>query len=68
MMAEEIAKQFHETYERLAPEFNYETRLQSRVPWEDVPKENRELMIAVVEDLIYRRVIRVIPLREQMFP
>jgi len=61
MMAEEIAKQFHETYERLAPEFNYETRLQSRVPWEDVPKENRELMIAVVEDLIYRRVIRVIP-------
>ncbi len=61
MTPEEIAKQFHETYERLAPEFNYETRLQSRVPWEDIPKENRELMIAVVEDLIYRRVIRVIP-------
>jgi hypothetical protein len=58
---EKIAKEFHETYERLAPEFNYETRLKSRVPWEDIPKENRELMIAVVEDLIVRRVILTIP-------
>lgn len=58
---EEIAKQFHETYERLAPEFNYETNLRTRVPWRDVPKENRELMIAVVEELIQRRVILTIP-------
>lgn len=44
---EELARQFHEAYERLAPEFGYETRPESAVPWEDVPEANRALMVAV---------------------
>jgi hypothetical protein len=45
-LAERLARAFHETYERLAPDYDYKTREASAVAWEDVPKENRELMIA----------------------
>ena len=48
---ETIARRFHETYERLAPEFGYETRRASAVAWEDVPENNRALMIATVRAL-----------------
>lgn len=50
----EIAEQFHETYERLAPEHSYKTREASAVPWEDVPTNNKNLMCAVVRDLRVR--------------
>lgn len=44
---EVLAQLFHETYEHLAPQYGYETRKASAVPWEDVPVENKLLMIAV---------------------
>lgn len=49
---ESVAKLFHETYERLAPVFNYETRKPTRVPWEQVPDENKRLMIATAADVL----------------
>lgn len=49
--AEATARLFHETYERLAPSFCYETRKESAVPWEDVPANNRALMVAVVSEV-----------------
>jgi hypothetical protein len=52
-----IARAFHDTYERLAPDFGYRTREESAVPWEQVPSRNRILMIATVQDLIERGVI-----------
>lgn len=48
-MSEQLARLFHETYERLAPNFGYETRPDSAVPWEDVPERNKRLMIAVAD-------------------
>lgn len=51
MTAEGLAKLFHTTYERLAPEYGYETRKDSAVPWEKVPEKNRKLMIAVCEEI-----------------
>jgi len=45
------AKLFHETYERLAPDFDYSTRVESAVPWADVPENNRNLMIATVREV-----------------
>ena len=45
--AEQIARLFHETYERLAPRYSYKTREASAVPWEQVPENNRRLMVAV---------------------
>ena len=52
MNAEQLAKLFHETYEELAPRFNYETRKASAKPWEEVPKSNKNLMIAVAERIL----------------
>ena len=49
---EDIAKLFHQTYERLAPDFGYETRRESAVPWEDVPENNRRLMTATVRGVV----------------
>lgn len=57
-LAELIAMRFHETYERLAPEHGYKTREASAVPWADVPANNKALMIAVVQNLLDREVIR----------
>ena len=56
--AAQIAERFHHAYEHLAPSFGYETRKQSSVPWEQVPEPNRSLMVAVVQDLLDRDVIR----------
>lgn len=55
--AEIIARAFHEAYERLAPTFSYETRNASRKPWADVPSNNKELMIAVAQELMDRGII-----------
>lgn len=54
--AEALAVQFHEAYERLAPEHGYSTREASRKPWRDVPDNNRSLMIAVAADILGRSV------------
>lgn len=50
--AEMIAGLFHATYETLAPEHGYETRKASAVAWDDVPADNKALMIATVQHLI----------------
>jgi len=50
--AETLAQRFHETYERLAPSFGYETCPDSAVPWEDVPERNKKLMIAVCAKIL----------------
>lgn len=52
MNAEKLAQIFHETYERLAPEFSYQTRKASAVPWEDVPENNKRLMVAVCAEIL----------------
>lgn len=46
-MSEALARRFHETYERLAPQFGYETRNETRRF--DPDSANGRLMIAVVE-------------------
>jgi hypothetical protein len=57
-IAYRIAQKFHETYERLAPAYGYRTRAISAVPWEDVPKENKLLMVGVVASLLDTGVIK----------
>lgn len=52
MSPEQLAKQFHETYERLAPEYGYKTREASAVPWNEVPEQNKKLMIAVCREIM----------------
>lgn len=52
--AEELAMNFHQIYEELAPKLGYETRKESAVPWKDVPENNQKLMIAVAEEIMKR--------------
>lgn len=52
MTPEQLAQRFHEAYERLAPQFGYQTRPESAVPWEDVPEANRALMVAVATEVL----------------
>ena len=49
---EAVARLFHETYERLAPEFGYRTREASAKPWDEVPEQNRALMVATVREVL----------------
>jgi predicted RecB family endonuclease len=46
----ELARQFHEAYERLAPKFGYETRTETRVL--DLKSANGALMVAVCDELL----------------
>lgn len=52
MDAEALAKKFHDTYEALAPSFDYETRDDSRKPWDEVPQKNKDLMVAVARVIL----------------
>jgi hypothetical protein len=54
MTPEDLARLFHTTYEDLAPEFAYETRLASRKPWELVPENNKKLMVAVAGSVMQK--------------
>jgi len=47
--AEELAETFHRVYEKLAPKFGYKTRKRTRKHWDDLPENNKELMIAVAQ-------------------
>ena len=50
MDAIELAKLFHETYEKLAPTFGYETRKETRNL--DLGSNNGKLMVAVCEYIL----------------
>lgn len=54
---EEIAEQFHYTYEALAPSFGWSTQAASRTSWEDLPATNKALMTATISALLARGII-----------
>lgn len=49
---EQLAKYFHDEYERMAPAFNYETRRETAVPWDNLLPSNKELMTAVATSVL----------------
>lgn len=55
---ERIARRFHEEYEALAPAHEWATQEASAVPWDDLPDNQRRLMVNVVANLIVKKVIR----------
>lgn len=52
LSADQLAQLFHETYERLAPQFGYKTREASAKPWAEVPEQNKALMVAVASEVL----------------
>jgi hypothetical protein len=60
--AEALARRFHDTYERLAPDHGWQTQESTRgKPWDEVPEHNRGLMLATVAALLDDGVIEVGP-------
>ena len=53
MTPEMLARLFHEAYEALAPEHGYKTRAASAVPWEQVPADNKALMVATAAQVLH---------------
>lgn len=52
-LVEVIARRFHETYEGKAAEHGWLTQQSARgKPWEELPENNRRLMLAVVDALL----------------
>lgn len=49
---EELARYFHDEYERMAPAFNYETRRETAVPWDNLLDSNKRLMMAVATSVL----------------
>ena len=58
---EMVAREFHKAYEDLAPHFGYKTRKDSAVPWEKCQKKNRNLMMAVITELLTKEVMTINP-------
>jgi len=56
--AEEIAKRYHEVYEELAPTMGSMWEAQITLKkWEDLPTEQRWLMVKVIDRLIDEKMI-----------
>ena len=51
MTAEQIARAFHETYLRLAPESGM-VPVPPAIPWAALPEQDRQLMTAVMQELL----------------
>ena len=49
---EQVARLFHDAYEELARDYNWETRPETAVPWDFLPESNRGLMMAVAERVL----------------
>lgn len=58
---EEVCEIFHDAYEAAAVEKGWETQERSRVPWADVPAENKETMRATVRAVLASGVVQVAP-------
>lgn len=49
---DQLARRFHDSYERMAPKLGYTTRPDSAVEWNDVPTVNRVLMRNTVREVV----------------
>ena len=47
-----LAKFMHERYEKYAFIFGWNTQEKTKVPFEDLPEENKKTMLAVAQDII----------------
>lgn len=57
-LAEQIARHFHSTYERLGPSYGWESQESARdKDFDELPESNRRLMVATVKALLESGVI-----------
>ncbi len=54
MKPEKLAKWMHEQYEEISKKEKWETQKKCRVEFEDLPEENKKVMIELAERLIIK--------------
>lgn len=50
--SEELAKFFHDEYDKLAPRYGWRTQISTQVTFDQLPDNNRALMVAVCEQVV----------------
>lgn len=60
-----LARRFHEVYEVLAPGFGWSTQEASRVTWDELPTNQRDLMVATIRKIFEKEVIGMIKALEE---
>lgn len=58
---DQLAELFHTVYEQVAPQFGYETRRETAVPWDELPHPHRQMMIAVASQVLGQLVLTAQP-------
>jgi len=48
-----LAKFMHDRYEKYAFIFGWDTQEKTKVPFEDLPEENKKTMLAVAQDILF---------------
>ena len=48
-----LAKFMHDRYEKYAFIFGWDTQEQTKVPFENLPEENKKTMLAVAQDILF---------------
>ena len=55
-----LAEWMHDQYEEISKQKNWETQKKCRVRFEDLPKENREVMIALAKRLLKKKGLNLV--------
>lgn len=56
--ATELARAFHDSYTRFAPALAWTEQEGTSVEWDELPENNRRLMLVVALDLLNRGLVR----------
>lgn len=58
---DQLAELFHTTYEQVTPQFGYETRRETAVPWDELPHPHKQMLIAVATQVLGQLVLAAQP-------
>jgi len=56
-----LAKFMHDRYEKYAFIFGWDTQEKTKVPFEDLPEENKKTMLAVAQDILLSSLNKPLP-------
>lgn len=50
--AQETARYFHDTYERMSPHYGFVTNQEDRIDWMELPERRRKLLIETCRQML----------------
>lgn len=55
--AHKLVREFHAVYERLAPEYHFNSK--RVISWEEIPKQEKLLLVGIFADMLDKGIIKV---------